>query len=108
EAAQGTSFKEMSELTQRVAGIISKDPNVEAFQASAGGGSGGPGGGSANTGRMYVQLVPRLNRKLTSAQVIEQLRPKLSNIPNMRVFMNLPQTIRVGNRSSKSNYELTL
>ncbi|HTM51764.1 MAG TPA: efflux RND transporter permease subunit [Bryobacteraceae bacterium] len=108
EAAQGTSFQEMAALTQRVAEILRRDPNIESFQASAGGGSSGPGPSSGNTGRMYVQLVPRANRKLTSAQVIEQLRPKVANIPNMRVFMNLPQSIRIGSRSSKSNYELTL
>src|SRR5262249_36515764 len=107
EAAQGTSFKEMVALTQRVSDIIRSDPNVESFQAGAGG-SGGPGSSSANTGRMFVQLIPRAKRKLTSAQVVEQLRPKVSNIPGMRVFMNLPQTIRIGGRGSKSNYELTL
>jgi HAE1 family hydrophobic/amphiphilic exporter-1 len=57
---------------------------------------------------MWVQLVPRAKRTLSSAQVIEQLRPKVSNIPGMRVYMNLPQTIRMGGRGSKSNYELTL
>jgi len=108
EAAQGTSFKEMVALTQRVSDILRRDPNVESFQAGAGGGSSGPGANSANTGRMFVQLIPRAQRKLTSAQVLEQLRPKLANIPGMRVFMNLPQTIRMGGRGSKSNYELTL
>jgi hydrophobic/amphiphilic exporter-1 (mainly G- bacteria), HAE1 family len=50
EAAQGTSFKEMVELTQRVSDILRRDPNVESFQAGAGGAS-GPGPNSANTGR---------------------------------------------------------
>src|SRR6266581_4339372 len=53
EAAQGTSFKEMVELTQRVSDILRSDPNVESFQAGAGGGSSGPGANSANTGRMF-------------------------------------------------------
>jgi hydrophobe/amphiphile efflux-1 (HAE1) family protein len=108
EAAQGTSFDEMVKLTQRVADIVRRDPNIESFQASAGGSAGGPGSNSANTGRMWVQLVPRAKRTLSAAQVIEQLRPKVSNIPGMRVYMNLPQTIRMGGRGSKSNYELTL
>ena len=108
EAAQGTSFDEMVRLTQRVSDIVRRDPNIESFQASAGGSAGGPGSNSANTGRMWVQLVPRAKRTLTASQVIEQLRPKVSNIPGMRVFMNLPQTIRMGGRGSKSNYELTL
>src|SRR5262249_4371229 len=41
--------------------------------------------------------------------VVQELRPKISNIPGMRVFMNLPQTIRIGSRGgSKSTYELTI
>src|SRR5438034_7221941 len=95
EAAQGTAFQEMASLTQRVSEILRRDPNVETFQASAGGGSSGPGFGSSNTGRMFVQLKPRAERALSAAQVIEELRPKISNIPGMRGFMNLPQTIRV-------------
>src|SRR5947207_7180784 len=94
EAAQGTSFQEMAALTQRISDILRRDPNVESFQAGAGGGSSGPGANSANTGRMFVQLIPRAQRKLTSAQVVEPLRPTLANIPGMRVCMNLPQTIR--------------
>jgi HAE1 family hydrophobic/amphiphilic exporter-1 len=66
----------------------------------------GPSG--MNQATTYVQLIPRAKRKLTSAQVIEELRPKVSGIPGMRVFMNLPPTIRLGFSSSKSSYELTV
>src|SRR5207247_788308 len=100
EAAQGTSFQEMAVLTQRVSDIIRQDPNIEAFSSGVGGSSmmGGPGG--ANQGRMHVQLVPRAKRKLSATQVIEQLRPKVASVPGMRVFMSLPQVIRIGSRSS--------
>ena len=108
EAAQGTSYDEMASLQKRVNDIIRLDPNVETFQSSVGGGSSFGGSGGMNQARMYVQLVPRAQRSLTSAQVIEELRPKLSGIPGMRVFMNLPPVIRIGGRPSKSSYELTL
>src|SRR5207244_4710955 len=42
------------------------------------------------------------------AQVIEQLRPKLSGMPGIRVFMNLPPVIRIGGHMSKSSYELAV
>src|SRR5262245_46289572 len=109
EAAQGTSFEEMTRLTQRVADILYRDPNIEAFTTGVGGGSMMGGSSGANQGRMHVQLKPRSQRTLTSAQVVQELRPKISNIPGMRVFMNLPQTIRIGSRGgSKSTYELTI
>src|SRR5262249_52852979 len=76
EAAQGTSFQEMVALTQKVSDIMRRDPNIESFQASAGASTGGPGPSSMNTGRMWVQLVPRAKRTLSAAQVIEELRPK--------------------------------
>src|SRR5262249_54058266 len=108
EAAQGTSFQEMAALTQRVSEIMRNDPNIEAFSSGVGGGSMMGPSSAANQGRMHVQLVPRSKRKLTATQVVEQLRPKLATIPGMRVFMSLPQVIRIGSRSSKSTYELTI
>ena len=108
EAAQGTSFKEMVELTQRVSEIVCKDPSLETFQSSVGGTSFG-GSGAGNTGRLFVQLVPRTKRPVSSAQVIARLRPKLSNIPGMKTYMSLPPVIRVGGHgSAKSSYELTV
>jgi hydrophobe/amphiphile efflux-1 (HAE1) family protein len=108
EAAQGTSFDEMVRLTDRLSDIVSKDPAIETFQSSVGGSSfGGASGG--NTGRIYVQLLPRSQRPVSAAEVIARLRPKLSGIPGMKAYMSLPPVIRVGGHgSSKSSYELTV
>src|SRR4029077_13832366 len=107
EAAQGTSFKEMVALTQRLSDILSKEPTLETFQSSVGGSFGGSGAG--NTGRLFVQLLPRTRRPVSAAQVIARLRPKISNIPGIKAYMSLPPVIRVGGRgSSKSSYELTV
>jgi hydrophobic/amphiphilic exporter-1 (mainly G- bacteria), HAE1 family len=107
EAAQGTSYDEMVRLTQRVNEALYRDPAVESFQSSVGGNS--FGGGAGNTGRMFVQLLPRSKRPVSAAQVIERLRPKISSFPGMRVYMALPPVIRVGGRGgSKSSYELTV
>jgi len=111
EAAEGTSYQQMARLQERVNQILYKDPNIESFNSSVGGGGGGPGGGgggSGNQGRMQVQLIPQSQRKLSSAQVMEKLRPQVSNIPGMRVFMSMPPAIRIGGRQSKSAYELTV
>src|SRR5262245_51599911 len=63
QAAQGTSFYDMAKWTQQVADIVIKNPNVDSFMASVGGGPGGGGpgggGGGANNGRLMVQLLPR-------------------------------------------------
>jgi hydrophobic/amphiphilic exporter-1 (mainly G- bacteria), HAE1 family len=108
EAAQGTSYRLMASLQDRVNQILHADPNIDAFNSSVGGMGPGGGGGSGNQGRIQVQLIPRAQRSLTSAQVMEKLRPKVSGIPGMRVFMTMPPVIRIGGRMSKSAYELTV
>jgi HAE1 family hydrophobic/amphiphilic exporter-1 len=105
EAAQGTSFAQMSLLQQRVADVLRRDPNVDSFMSSTGGGFGSSG---ANSGRMFVQLKPRAERTLTAAQVLEKLRPKLGGFPGIRIFISLPPAIRLGGRGSKSGYEFTI
>ncbi len=104
EAAQGTSYYKMAEYQQRVSEMIASDPNIESFMSSTGGGF----GSTSNQGRMWVQLKPRRERKLTINQIIEELRPKVSNFPGMRVFMTVPPSIRIGGRPSKTAYDFTL
>ena len=106
EAAQGVSFQAMKEHQQKVAEIVRQDPNEVAFMSSIGGG--GPSSSAVNTGRMFIRLKPRSERKLNADGVIEELRPKLSVVPGMRVFMqNLPP-IRIGGQLTKSQYQFTL
>ena len=105
EAAQGTSYREMIRLQERVNHAVQQDPNVETFMSSVGGGW---GGGGASTARIFAQLKPRRERTFTVAQVAEKLRPKVSGFPGMRVFISVPPAIRIGGRGSKSSYELTV
>jgi len=60
EAAQGTSYRQMAVLQERVNQIFNADPNIESFNSRVGGGGapGGGGGGSGNQGRIQVQLIP--------------------------------------------------
>ena len=54
-AAQGTSFYKMVDYQKAVADIVRKDPNVDTFMASVGGGFGGQSGNNAN---MNIILKP--------------------------------------------------
>jgi HAE1 family hydrophobic/amphiphilic exporter-1 len=104
EAAQGTSFYQMLKYQERVSRIIVQDPDVDSFFSSTGGGF----GGGSSTGRVTVNLRPRRQRKATVVDVVNRLRPKVSNIPGLRVYASIPQAIRVGGRMSKSSYDFTL
>ncbi|HEY3114178.1 MAG TPA: efflux RND transporter permease subunit [Gemmatimonadaceae bacterium] len=103
EAAQGTSFKEMVSHQQQIAAIVARDPNVAGFMSSVGGG----GGGSGNQGRIFLGLKPR-GERLSADEIVNELRPKLSSVPGMNVFMQVPPAIQVGGRTSKSQYQFTL
>jgi len=105
EAAQGVSFKEMMRLQQQLAAIVLKDPNVGSFSSSVGA---GPGGAASNTGRMFIRLKPRSERKLNADEVIEELRPKLAQVPGIRMFLQNPPPIRIGGYLTKSQYQFTL
>jgi len=105
EAIEGISFDAMAEHQQAVAAILAADPNIEAFMSSAGGRG---GFGASNTGFFFARLKPRGVRKLTSDQVVEELRPKLAQIPGVRVYAQTPPAIQIGGRLTRAQYQLTL
>jgi HAE1 family hydrophobic/amphiphilic exporter-1 len=106
EAAQGTSFYQMVKYQERVASILVQDPDIETFFCSTGGMGGF--GGASSTGRFMVNLKPRRQREASVTDVVNRLRPKVSGLPGLRVFLSIPQAIRVGGRMQKSGYDFTL
>src|SRR6185295_2578032 len=90
---------------QAAAAIVQKDPNVEGFMSSVG--AGGPNS-TANNGRFLIHLKPRKERKLSADEIIQELRPKLSRIPGLNVYLQNPPAINVGGRTSKGQYQFTL
>ena len=64
--------------------------------------------GGPNYGELVVHLKPRSERKLLVNDIIEDLRPKLSNFPGMRVYLQNPPTIRIGGQVTKSLYQFSM
>ena len=103
EAVEGTAPETMFRLQQAVADIVRRDPDVLDAMSSSGTGSTGP-----NTGRMLVHLRPCTERRATADQIVQRLRPKLAKIPGIRAYPQVPQTLQIGGRASKSQYQYTL
>jgi len=103
EAGQGISFDDMVRHQKALAEIVRKDPNIEGFMSSVGGFSGG-----TNTGRFFIKLKDRGQRKLSADQVVQELRPKLMTVPGIRAFLQNPPAINIGGMMSKSQYQFTL
>ena len=102
QAAQDISFQAMQDLTLRFVDIIKTDPAVQNVGAFTG------GGGAVNTGFVYLALKPLSERKISSSQVIDRLRPKLVSIPGATVFLQAGQDLRIGGRQSNAQYQYTI
>ena len=104
EGAPDIGYEEMLKKQDAVAKIVLADPAVARVNSFLGGGG---GGGSSNTGRMFAPLKPRSERD-SAEDVQARLRKKLSGIPGISAFPNIPQNLQMGGRQSSSNYQYTL
>ena len=106
QAANGTSFTQMARYMQDVIRIVEQDPDVDGVLANMEGSNGAAG---TNNGRlMMISLKPQSERDSTPEEVIARLRPKVSRIAGVSVFLTNPPAIRLGARGSRSNYQYTL
>jgi hydrophobic/amphiphilic exporter-1 (mainly G- bacteria), HAE1 family len=110
EAIQGIGFDEMVRHQQEVAAILAQDPDIAGSSSSTGGGGGMSGASSSsNQGRISVDLKPREQRKRSVDQVMASLRPKLSQVPGVRIFMvNQPPINIGGGGGARASYQFTL
>ncbi len=105
EATQGISFEDMVRHQKELAAIVTKDPNIDVFMSAVGASGVSV---SNNVGRMFMRLKPRNERKLSADEIIQELRPKVAQVPGIQMFMqNLP-SIRIGGQLTKSQYQFTL
>jgi multidrug efflux pump len=98
---QSISFQSMQKKFQQFVEIIKSDPAV----ATVGGFAGGQ---ATNSGNVYVTLKPPRERGLSSAQVIDRLRPKLEKVAGARLFLTPGGQIRAGGREGNGNYQYTI
>ena len=105
QASEDISFDEMVKHQQAVAAIAYRDPNVDSINSSVG--AGGPNA-SANAGRILIELKPRAQGRLSADEVVQELRPKLSGVPGIKVFLQNPPAINVGGQQTKAQYQFTL
>jgi hydrophobic/amphiphilic exporter-1 (mainly G- bacteria), HAE1 family len=105
EAIQGIGFDEMVRHQKQVADIVAADPNVASLSNNVGGGF----GGGLNTGRMQVDMKPRNERQLSVDETIAALRPKVAQVPGIKVYMlNQPPINLGGQGGARSLYQFTL
>ncbi|HEX7723877.1 MAG TPA: efflux RND transporter permease subunit [Pyrinomonadaceae bacterium] len=104
EAAQGISLDDMIKHSNVVTEIIKKDPNVQSYASTVGAGGRNSGG---NSGTIFIGLKP-LNQRVSADDVIEELRPKLSREPGLRVILQNPPSLNIGGGFGRSTYQVTM
>ena len=105
EAAQQTSPHEMMRLMRNLGEVILHDPDVESLGAQTGSTGSAQ---AANTGRYFLTLAPRDDRKLNASQIIDRLRPQLAKVEGAALFLQPSQDINVGARIARGSFQYTL
>ncbi len=105
QGQQDVSFPEMKKKVLALAKIVGKDPGVQDVTAFAG------GRGNSNSGFMFMSLKPdeeRLKRGDTAQVIVDRLRPQMSSIPGAIMYLHAFQDLRIGGRSTATEYQYTL
>ncbi len=102
ESAQDASFGAMNRRMLALADVVRQDPDVTGFGMN--------GSASAyNTGNFFIGLKSLEDgRKASADEIIARLRPKLAKVEGANLFLQAGQDIRVGGRSSRTQYQYTL
>jgi multidrug efflux pump len=105
EAAQNISPQAMLERQRQVSDIVSKDPDVQSVAAFVGAGAVNATG---NTGRLYIVLKPREQRRASADQIIARLRESTKDLPGISLFMQAVQDLQIDARVSRTQYQYVL
>ena len=97
QTAQGLSWESLKEHMMQLSAIVQQDPNVDRFLTNV-----------TTSPIMMLVLKPRAERVLTADQIIQELRPKLNQVPGIRAMLVNPLPITIGGRRARSLYQLTL
>jgi multidrug efflux pump len=102
QGAQDISYQAMQQDIKTFVNMIKQDPAVANVMAFTG------GAGATNGGFVYIGLKPLEDRKISSSDVINRLRPKLTSVPGATVFLQAGQDLRIGGRQSNAQFQYTI
>ena len=98
-AGQDISYEAMAARQKAVADVMSADPNIAGSVSFS---------QESNVGYAFSMMKPRKVRQLTVDQTIEQLRPKLAEVPGIMTFLQNPPPITINGQFTTSVYQMTL
>ena len=105
EASPTISFKEMVHQQAQVVELLERDPDVASVASLVGGGQVNPAG---NTGRLYIALKPKPQRRASVSQVMTRLSTLTADLPGISLLMQAVQDLRLDSRVSRTQYQYSL
>ena len=105
DAAQSISFKAMVERQRMIADIVRHDPDVVSVASFVGAGT---VNATVNTGRLYINLKPRDQRRASVSEIIDRLREATRDAEGISLFMQAVQDVQIDSRVSRTQYQYTL
>ena len=105
EAAADTSYGDMVARHLALAKIVAADPAVRTFSHSVG--VTGSNQTVAN-GRFWISLKPRADRDVSASEFIDRIRPQLTQVPGIVLYLRAGQDINLSSGPSRSQYQYVL
>jgi len=105
DAAQSISFKAMAQRQRSVAEIVLKDRDIASVASFVGAGTVNP---TMNSGRIYISLKPRADRKSNAGEIIARLREATRDLQGISLSMQAVQDVQIDSRVSRTQFQYTL
>jgi HAE1 family hydrophobic/amphiphilic exporter-1 len=96
---QDISYQAMAQRQKAVADVMGADPNLSGSVSFS---------SESNVGYAFSIMKPRNERKLSVDQAIDELRPKVAEVPGIMTFLQNPPPITINGQFTTSIYQMTL
>ena len=105
EAAQDVSFEAMTALQQKIAGVISEDPDVAGVISFVGVGADNP---TINSGRLYIDIGTPEHRHASAAEIMRRLRDAAAEVHDIQLHLQPVQDIQIETRPTPTQFQYVL
>ena len=96
------SFDAMVARQSVVAEIIKRDPDVLSVMSTVGGGN---AANTVNSGRIFVSLRSKPERKASGTEVMARLRRAAATVPGINVYFQQVQSINISTTQTRAQYQ---
>ncbi len=104
DAAQDISFKQMADRQKELSAVIANDPDVLRVAAFVGTGVVNP---TQNTGRFYIVLKPREERRAIQP-IMERISEAAHKVQGITLYLQPSQDLQIDTRISRTQFQYLL